>query len=1078
MVRADDLGRVERPALSRRLAGALEGSALLVVAPAGFGKTMALEEALRMRQGTAAWVRCTESDGDSGRLLGHVVDALRFAVPGVADPLADRLAAGTEQVDVPVVLRALLAELRRLLVDPLAIVVDDAERLGGSPAALDLVAALFAAEVPRLCVAVATRRELPLRIERLRAHARLTEVGPAELAFSVEECAELLGPPGESDVEAVWAETEGWPLGVSLAARSRAGTGPAAGAEALARYLEEELLGALSARLRDAALDSSVPHEIDAALTAALGLPDGFVEELRGRGVPLRALPHDPDRLAYHPLVREILLARFERERPEERRREVHARVAVALEAAHDGPEAVEHWLRSGDAERAATAVAVHGQALANTAPDTVTGWLERLPAEARAAPALRLLAGRLAMGAGRFDEAIGPLREALDGFEAAGDGDAAWLARVTLADACAIKEDFEEVIPLADGLEESSSPVAPMVAIAAGAALAGVGRYADAAAMLASATSHPVGGSLAPLVAGFRGFWVDMMCGRLDDAAAGVREAIAMLERADLVNRLPYVIGFLAVIQEERGEHAAALAAMARAERVAEQNGAGGYVRQVAIRFRAGLDARAGRLAEAEAGLAAAGELTFGWFPGDSELTRATIAAARGEQAAAHEAAERVIGAGALVRWRSRWRTTALLAPVLVQAGRPTWATELLEEALAARPPLASCARLLALRAWLRSLEGDEAGAAEDVARAWEETAGAPEHLVRVERGRLEPLLWSGLARGVLEPEAVVGALEAAAPGGEALLRLVDHPLPAVRAAALRAAAASGHPDAPARVGELERDPDEQVAAAARAVRGRLVQEPPPLAFTLLGGFALRRGAYEVGDEAWGRRAAQRLVRYLLVQGGMAVPEEALFEAFWPGVETAAARRSLQVTVSSARAVLDARGAERSVLVVAERTYRLALGERDQVDAAEFERAAVAALAGGAPERVALLEAAAARWAGEPLPEDRYEDWTASWRERLIDLHRRVLGELAEARSQAGDTPGAVEAARRAVELDPLDEEAQQRLMLAYARAGRRGQALRQYLACRRALVDGLGIEPAEATTALQRRILAGEPV
>jgi DNA-binding SARP family transcriptional activator len=63
-------------------------------------------------------------------------------------------------------------------------------------------------------------------------------------------------------------------------------------------------------------------------------------------------------------------------------------------------------------------------------------------------------------------------------------------------------------------------------------------------------------------------------------------------------------------------------------------------------------------------------------------------------------------------------------------------------------------------------------------------------------------------------------------------------------------------------------------------------------------------------------------------------------------------------------------------------------------------------------------------------------------------------------------------------VELDPLDEGAQRRLMLAYARAGRRGHALQQFLACRRALVDGLGIEPAQETAALQRRILAGEPV
>jgi DNA-binding SARP family transcriptional activator len=207
-------------------------------------------------------------------------------------------------------------------------------------------------------------------------------------------------------------------------------------------------------------------------------------------------------------------------------------------------------------------------------------------------------------------------------------------------------------------------------------------------------------------------------------------------------------------------------------------------------------------------------------------------------------------------------------------------------------------------------------------------------------------------------------------------------------------------------------------------------------------------------------------------------VSEDALFEAFWPDRGPDAARRSLQVTVSSARAVLDPPGADRSVLAASDRTYRLDLGARDVVDAEEFEAAASAALAATGAGQAAMLQAAAARWRGEPLPEDRYEGWATLWRESLADLHGRVLGSLADACSTAGDQAGAVDAGRRLVDLDPLNEDAQRRLMLAYARSGRRGHALRQYLACRRALVDQLGIEPAEETTALQRRVLAGEAV
>ena len=105
--------------------------------------------------------------------------------------------------------------------------------------------------------------------------------------------------------------------------------------------------------------------------------------------------------------------------------------------------------------------------------------------------------------------------------------------------------------------------------------------------------------------------------------------------------------------------------------------------------------------------------------------------------------------------------------------------------------------------------------------------------------------------------------------------------------------------------------------------------------------------------------------------------------------------------------------------------------------------------------------QAAAGLWTGEPLPEERYSDWAASWRERLSSHHADVLGSLAEAYGRAGDHAAAARAARALVDLDPLDEHAQRLLMSAYAAAGRRGQALRQFLQCRRALAHAIGVGP-----------------
>jgi DNA-binding SARP family transcriptional activator len=277
------------------------------------------------------------------------------------------------------------------------------------------------------------------------------------------------------------------------------------------------------------------------------------------------------------------------------------------------------------------------------------------------------------------------------------------------------------------------------------------------------------------------------------------------------------------------------------------------------------------------------------------------------------------------------------------------------------------------------------------------------------------------------------------------ALMPFTRHPLPAVRLPALEA---------------LER-PRSSVA----------------LEITLLGGFSVTRGNRRADDAAWERRVAQRLVRFLLLHRNRTVNEDELLETFWPYRRVDSARRSLHVATSRARHVLDT-PASRSVIDATDRVYRLRLRPDDVVDADRFEMIALAALGDTGISRLRLLEAAASLWAGEPLPEERYTDWAVAWRERLCDLHVGVLVALTDEYLRYGDLVLAGRRAAELVERDPLNEGAHRRLMVAHARAGRRGRALRQFLDCRRALVGQLGIEPSCETACLQQRILSGERV
>lgn len=1083
-MRAQGPPRIARPALAARIAAALDAGSVLLVAPAGYGKTMAVEEAVALRGGPVAWVGCAEGDRDAGRVLLRIIDALGRAAPGVADVPAERMAAGTEPVDPVVVARDLREDLERLLVDPLVIVLDDAERLEDVPRAADVVGALLDGPGDAVRVVVASRRRLGLRTAKLRAAGRLATLGPADLVFTPDECAALLAlregrTPPAGRVEAVMEATEGWPLGVSLGGLGGA-TAPGARGGVF-DFLVEEVLDRLDRRHREALLVAALPRELEPGVVRALGLDDDVIDGFERLGLFVTPVDAARRRARLHPLVREFLLERLHAERDPAALRELHAALAGPVEEAGRLEDAVDHWLDAGRWDEAAAAVARGAWSLIGTAPQTVRRWLERLPGRCRELPELLLVASRLEFGAGRHVPAADVARRAVAGFRERGDVRMEWRARLALMDALHGMGAFGEAVDLAEGIDSEAVrdvPEAPDLAVMAAMCLSHEGRFEEAAELNRRAREHPAAGASAPLALALEGLFLDRPAGRLDDAVRKARAALARFERSDPFGRAPFVRALLHLVLEEQGHDDEALRESQRAREEARRLGVGGYLATMLLRHSVGIHARAGRLEEAERALAQAGEQhTSGWRQVD--VAAATLHAARGE---ADEAAAVAEGAVAFVErgpWLQRLHAVAFLVPVLVQIGRHARARTLVDETLALAPPVyvLALARLRALRAWLAHLDGDEARADRDLRRAWAQAGDQVPHLLRREWPRLEPLLWPAAERGVVRPDALVTAVSAAFPGGPQLARFAGHPAPAVRRAAVGPALRSGEPGALARLRELCDDPDPGVAAAARAGAEQLAADPPPLAFTLLGGFGVRRGQWDVDDAAWTRPMASRLCRFLLVHRGARVSEDVLFEAFWPEKGTAAARRNLQVVLSLVRAVLDPPGAP-SVIDVSERTYRLLLRPGDSVDADDFLAAADAAGRAADDERLAALEHAASLWRGEPLPEDRYAEWATAWRERLVTRYADVLARLAAAHREAGDLPASVHAARRLVELDPLDEAAQLTLIRAYAAAGRRAHALRQYLAFRRALVDALGVEPSAEAARLHARLLAGETV
>ena len=114
----------------------------------------------------------------------------------------------------------------------------------------------------------------------------------------------------------------------------------------------------------------------------------------------------------------------------------------------------------------------------------------------------------------------------------------------------------------------------------------------------------------------------------------------------------------------------------------------------------------------------------------------------------------------------------------------------------------------------------------------------------------------------------------------------------------------------------------------------------------------------------------------------------------------------------------------------------------------------------------------ALAQYRGDLLP-GVYDDWAAEARERLGRQCVELCDLVGAARARAGDLTGAAAAARRRIELQPLEETGYRVLMGLLADMGDRAAAVSTYHHCASVLERELGVAPDDATRAAFRRLM-----
>ncbi len=407
----DDL--VERGRLEERLRGA-PTPAILLHAPAGYGKSVLLAQWARHDPRPFASVTLTDAHDDPAVLVAALVEAFEPIEPL---PAALLDAVRNAHPNLALVMWRLDQALRARTVDSV-LVLDDLEHLRGEPG-LRVLEALLAGTEGDSRVAMATRAAPPIHVARLQAEHRLTVLDRHDLVMTRGEASAFLGEAGldieAAEMEEIVAKTEGWPAALYLAGLTRRPgsgdglpeTGFGGDERALVDYMREEFLAAAPAAdvdflTRVAFLDQLGGELCDHVLQSSGS--GARLAAMARRNMLLVPLDRHDDWFRMHSLLADMLRAELRR-RPGEEAATLHLRAAEWWDAAGDPNRAIGLALDGGDPARAARLIWEAVPAFNTSGRQaTIERWIERIGLERAAADphlALTIAHGCLAAGDG-----------------------------------------------------------------------------------------------------------------------------------------------------------------------------------------------------------------------------------------------------------------------------------------------------------------------------------------------------------------------------------------------------------------------------------------------------------------------------------------------------------------------------------------------------------------------------------------------------------------------------------------------------------------------------------------------------
>jgi LuxR family transcriptional regulator, maltose regulon positive regulatory protein len=435
-------GTVSRTALVNRLRAAGAFPLVLVVAPAGYGKTTLLSQWSARDARAFAWVSIDEHDNEPLAFLRHVAAALDRTEP--IDPRALKpLSLEDESVWTKALPR--LADALGRRESPFVLVLDGADAL--TQDSISVLTALLEHVPAGSMIALAGRVTPNLPVAALRARGPLLEIGPYELALSRRETEILLRAAHveleDVEINTLLERTEGWPTGLYLAALASRDPNSGENAELpdvltvggddryFADYFRSEYLSRLTPDRLTFLRRTSVLETMSGPLCdAVLERKQSAVELASIEEANIFIVPLDRRRgwYRYHHLFRDLLRRELEDREPE-LVPVLNQRAADWFEEHGDAESTLDYSYAAGNADSAARILSSVAMTMSSSGRVTaVESWLDHFDDEVQLKryPAVAVEGSRIHAFRGRAERAEKWLAAAERGVPKNGKGGAA----------------------------------------------------------------------------------------------------------------------------------------------------------------------------------------------------------------------------------------------------------------------------------------------------------------------------------------------------------------------------------------------------------------------------------------------------------------------------------------------------------------------------------------------------------------------------------------------------------------------------------------------------------------------------